>query len=206
MCVLSSPAGSDDVSEVEQPSETQPAGQSQGAVCEVEIGDGVPSVSSEPRESVEETHEPVQEGEGDEMTTEQERVRDRRITYSVSPKQPTNTSPNLDNACLHDDGVAMATDNNRLRDDGVATPTSGSRKRRRTHSVSPSSSLLLSGTISLETADSTANAAPEVPSGVRSVSSLHNISLSLSHTHPLATGVYVLVVAGCAPVKQRRKK
>ena len=190
MCVLSSPAGSDDVSEVERPSETQPAGQSQGAVCEVEsgeMGDGVPSVSSEPRESVEEPHEPVQEGEGEEMTTEQERVRDRRITYSVSPKQPTNTSPHT---CLHDDGVAMATDNNCLHDNGVATPTSGSRKRRRTHSVSPSSSLLLSGTISLETADSTANAAPEVPSGVRSVSSCFMLyctrlclSLSLFHTH-----------------------
>ena len=71
-------------------------------------------------------------------TEKPETVRNRRLTYSLSP-EPTPTLTPCGPAPL------LSPPND------VVTPTSGSRKRRRTHSISPSSSLLQSGAISLVT-------------------------------------------------------
>ena len=104
-----------------------------------EMSEGVTSVASE---TICET-----EGESEKAINSEtsKKVIQRRLTYSVSPEPHTRLSAPRKSVPLPsspppDDVV-------------VATPTSGSRKRRRTHSVSPTSSLLLqSGTISLDTA------------------------------------------------------
>ena len=87
--------------------------------------------------------------EGDRGIAKSVRVCDRRLTYSISP-EPSATLSRLPG----NDPVLSPPDN------VVATPTSGSRKRRRTHSISPSSSLLQSGTISLDTATASVGTAP----------------------------------------------
>lgn len=72
-------------------------------------------------------------------TISMETTSKRRQTYSVSP-QPAPASTDENSPSLSP-----------LPHEMVTTPTSGSRKRRRTHSISPASSLLLSGALSVET-------------------------------------------------------
>ena len=83
--------------------------------------------------------------EGGRGIAESERVRERRLTYSISPE------PSATLSRLHGNDPVLSPPDN-----VVATPTGGSRKRRRTHSISPSSSLLQSGTISLDTVTASA--------------------------------------------------
>ena len=77
----------------------------------------------------------LREEKDEENSGTPESARERRLTYSVSPVPPSELP------YLHDNLSPPSPPT----DDVVAVPTSGSRKRRLTRSISPSSSLLLSG-------------------------------------------------------------